>query len=188
MKLRRHAGVTPLEMVTAYSTLAAGGQRPTPFFIREVQDASGRVLERTDVKPVPAVSPETAYLTIRLMQEEGADQAGGVMHCFTEDWATAKAALDLGFMISFSGIVTFKSAADLREVAAKVPQDRLLIETDSPYLAPVPHRGKTNEPAWVRHVAQCLADVRSVSLEEIARITTENFFRLFPGAAAGREA
>lgn len=117
--------------------------------------------------------------TLRLMREEGAEAAGGVMHCFTEDWATASAAIDLGFMISFSGIVTFKSAADLREVAAKVPEDRLLIETDSPYLAPVPHRGKTNEPSFVPQVARCLAEVRGVPLERIAQATTDNFFRLF---------
>lgn len=120
--------------------------------------------------------------TLRLMREEGADAVGGVMHCFTEDEATARAAIDLGMCISFSGIVSFKSAADLREVAAIVPDDRLLIETDSPYLAPVPKRGKTNEPAFVSHVAECLAQVRGVSVERIGEITTENFRRVFrPG-------
>ncbi|MFT3803747.1 MAG: TatD family hydrolase [Burkholderiaceae bacterium] len=117
--------------------------------------------------------------TLAIMREEGADQAGGVMHCFTEDWPTARAALDLGFYISFSGIVTFKNAADLREVAARVPDDRLLIETDSPYLAPVPFRGKTNEPTYVRHVAECLAQVRQTTPESIGHSTSENFFKLF---------
>ena len=101
------------------------------------------------------------------------------MHCFTEDWETARAALDLGLHISFSGIVTFKSAASLREVAARVPEDRLLVETDAPYLAPVPFRGKTNEPAFVRFVAACLAEVRQQSLDRIAEMTSENYFRLF---------
>jgi TatD DNase family protein len=101
------------------------------------------------------------------------------MHCFTEDWATAEAAIGLGFCISFSGIVTFRNASDLRDVARRVPDDALLVETDSPYLAPVPHRGRTNEPAYVRHVAQCLADLRGVSLDHIARVTTDNFLRLF---------
>lgn len=117
--------------------------------------------------------------TIRCMREEGADQVGGVMHCFTESWDVARAALDLGFHISFSGIVTFKNAADLRDVARRVPADRLLIETDSPYLAPVPFRGKTNEPAWVAHVARCVADLRGVSVADIAATTTHNFGSLF---------
>ena len=118
--------------------------------------------------------------TLRLMREEGADQAGGVMHCFTETWDFARHALDLGFYLSFSGIVTFRNAADLREVARQAPLDRILIETDSPYLAPVPRRGKTNEPAWVSHVATCLAEVRGVPVEEIGAATTANFHRLFP--------
>jgi TatD DNase family protein len=101
------------------------------------------------------------------------------MHCFTETWEMAKAAIELGFYISFSGIVTFNSAADLREVAKKVPLDRILVETDSPWLAPVPHRGKQNEPQYVREVAQCIADLREISLEELAEITTQNFHRLF---------
>ncbi len=117
--------------------------------------------------------------TIRLLTEEGASGVGGVMHCFTEDWPTARAALDLGFHISFSGIVTFKSARDLREVAAKVPDDRLLIETDCPYLAPVPHRGRTNEPGFVPHVATTLAEVRGVPVDQIESLTTDNFCRLF---------
>lgn len=120
--------------------------------------------------------------TIRLMQEEGADRVGGVMHCFTESWDVAERALALGFHISFSGIVTFKSAADLREVARRVPADRLLIETDSPYLAPVPFRGKTNEPAYVKHVGAFVANLRGTTESELGATTSANFFRLFAKA------
>lgn len=130
-------------------------------------------------KPLVVHTRAASADTLRLLREEGADAVGGVMHCFTEDWETARAAMDLGFMISFSGIVTFKSAKDLREVAAKVPDDRLLIETDSPYLAPVPFRGRTNEPAFVRHVAECLAEVRGTDAARIGALTTENFHRVF---------
>ena len=104
------------------------------------------------------------------------------MHCFTESWETARAALDLGFYISFSGIVTFRNAESLRAVATKVPADRLLIETDAPYLAPVPYRGKTNEPAFVRYVAEELAKLRGVAFDELARSTSQNFFTLFQNA------
>lgn len=117
--------------------------------------------------------------TLRLMREEGAAGAGGVMHCFTESWAVAEAALDLGFYISFSGIVTFKNAVTLKDVARRVPLDRLLVETDSPYLAPVPFRGKTNQPGWVKHVAEEVARLQGCSLAELATKTTENFFKLF---------
>ena len=120
--------------------------------------------------------------TIRIMEEEGARDAGGVMHCYTEDWETAKQALDMGFYISFSGIVTFSSAEELRQVARKVPADRLLIETDAPYLAPVPHRGKPNQPAYVGYVADCLAAVRGCTREEIATLTGNNFQNLFKPA------
>jgi TatD DNase family protein len=117
--------------------------------------------------------------TLRIMREERAGEAGGVMHCFTEDWDTASAALDLGFHISISGIVTFKNAATVRDVASRVPLERLLVETDSPYLAPVPNRGKTNEPAWVAHVASAVAELRGIALEELAAATTANYYRLF---------
>lgn len=110
---------------------------------------------------------------------EASSQHQGVFHCFTETWEVAKAALDLGFHISFSGILTFKNAQSLREVARNVPLDRCLIETDSPYLAPAPHRGQINTPAWVPHVAQALADVKGISLEEVAITTSRNFDRLF---------
>jgi TatD DNase family protein len=130
-------------------------------------------------KPLIVHTREAAADTIRVLQEEGAESVGGVMHCFTESWETARAALELGFYISFSGIVTFRNADVLRAVASQVPADRLLIETDAPYLAPVPYRGKTNEPAYVRHVAEELARLRDTSLEELASSTTRNFFTLF---------
>ncbi|WP_177420174.1 TatD family hydrolase [endosymbiont of Lamellibrachia barhami] len=120
--------------------------------------------------------------TIRIMQEEGADQAGGVMHCFTEDLQMAEQALEMGFYISFSGIITFRNAADLRDVASKVPLERLLVETDSPYLAPVPHRGKSNQPLYVARVAECIAELRGISVDSLARQTTANFYRCFPEA------
>lgn len=137
---------------------------------------------RATGKPLIIHTREAAQDTIRILREESADAVGGVMHCFTENWDTAQAALDLGFYISFSGIVTFRNAEALREVARKVPLDRLLVETDSPYLAPMPHRGKTNEPAFVRHVAEQLASLRALSLDEIAATTTANFFSLFRSA------
>ncbi|HZS80966.1 MAG TPA: TatD family hydrolase [Herbaspirillum sp.] len=129
--------------------------------------------------------------TIRLMRDEGADPAAGgaagVMHCFTESQEVADAALALGFYISFSGIVTFKSAKALQEVARTIPLERMLIETDSPYLAPAPYRGKTNEPGLVRHVAEFIADLRGISVEEVACHTTGNFFTLFKVAGPDNE-
>lgn len=138
---------------------------------------------RASGRPLIVHTREAAADTIRILREEGADAIGGVMHCFTESWDIAHAALDLGFYISFSGIVTFKNAAELREVARQVPADRLLIETDAPYLAPAPFRGKTNEPAFVKYVAECLAGVRGVPVDAIAEQTTANFFTLFKHAA-----
>lgn len=117
--------------------------------------------------------------TIKILREEGADAVGGVMHCFTEDYAMAKQAMDLGFYISFSGIVTFKNAVELQEVAKKVPLERMLIETDCPYLAPVPLRGKINQPANVRYVAEFLAGLKGVDLEDLAAQTTKNYLDLF---------
>jgi len=117
--------------------------------------------------------------TLRIMREEGADQYGGVMHCFTESWEVAQAAMEMNFYISLSGIVTFKKAVDLQEVAARLPLDRLLIETDSPYLAPVPYRGKVNDPSKVIHVAEKIAELRGIPVAEVAERTTENFFKLF---------
>lgn len=133
-------------------------------------------------KPVIIHTRAARSDTLQLLREADLPQAG-VLHCFTEDWEMASAALDMGYYISLSGIVTFRNADALRDVARKVPADRLLVETDSPYLAPVPHRGKSNEPQYVREVAQFLADLRGISLDELAKSTTGNFHRLFPLAA-----
>ena len=120
--------------------------------------------------------------TLQIMQEEDAHAVGGVMHCFTENFDVAKRAIEMGFYISFSGIVTFKNAAALKEVAQQVPLERILVETDSPYLAPIPFRGKTNQPAYVRHVAEEVASLRNISLEELTEASTSNFFKLFKKA------
>jgi TatD DNase family protein len=117
--------------------------------------------------------------TIRILREEDAQAVGGVMHCFTESWEMACQSIDLGFYISFSGIVTFKNAVDLQETARRIPLDRLLIETDAPYLAPVPHRGKRNDPSLVIHVAEKIADLRGITVREVAEASTRNFFNLF---------
>jgi TatD DNase family protein len=133
-------------------------------------------------KPLIVHTRDAREDTIRILREEQAADAGGVLHCFTEDWAMASRALDLGFYISFSGIVTFNNAEDLREVASKVPLDRVLIETDCPYLTPVPHRGRPNEPRYVSEVAGCIAGLRKMETEELVAATGENFFRLFKAA------
>jgi TatD DNase family protein len=130
-------------------------------------------------KPLIVHTRAAADDTVRMLADEGAEAVGGVMHCFTEDRKTAEACLALGMHVSFSGILTFRNAEALREVAAIVPEDRLLIETDSPYLAPVPQRGKVNRPAFVAHVAEALARIRGVSTQRIAEVTTANFCRLF---------
>jgi len=130
-------------------------------------------------KPLIIHTRAAAQPTIDTLKSQHAERSGGVMHCFAEDWDIAKQALDLGFYISFSGIVTFKSAQAVQDAAKRVPLDRILVETDAPYLAPVPFRGKTNEPAYVRHTAQHLADLRGIPLETLAELTSENFFRLF---------
>ena len=137
---------------------------------------------KTCAKPLIIHTRAASEDTITIMAEQDAGAVGGVMHCFTESWAVAKAALDLGFYISFSGIITFKNAGDLREVVRQVPLNRLLIETDSPYLAPVPHRGKLNQPAYVKHVAECVSTIKNVSVEVIAETTSSNFFTLFRDA------
>ncbi|MEO5702747.1 MAG: TatD family hydrolase [Gammaproteobacteria bacterium] len=130
-------------------------------------------------KPLIIHSREAKEDTLRILSEEGADSVGGVMHCFTEDWETAQRAMELNFYISFSGIVTFSSAKELKKVAAQLPLDRLLVETDSPYLAPVPFRGKANQPAYVRYVAQYIAELRGVQFQTVAESSTQNFFKLF---------
>ena len=130
-------------------------------------------------KPLIIHTRDAAADTLRIMAEENAAEAGGVMHCFTETWEVAEAALAMGFYVSFSGIVTFKNARQIKEVAQRTPLERILIETDAPYLAPAPHRGKLNQPAYVRHVAEEIAALRGISTEETGRCTTENFMRLF---------
>jgi TatD DNase family protein len=133
-------------------------------------------------KPLVVHNRDATADTLRLLAEEDAARAGGVLHCFTESWEVAERALALGFYISLSGIVTFKNARLVHEVARRVPLDRLLIETDSPYLAPVPYRGKINQPGYVRYVAEEIARLRDLPFSEVAQATTENFFRLFPTA------
>lgn len=130
-------------------------------------------------KPLIVHTRDSAADTVRLLREADAGQVGGVMHCFTENWEIARQALDLGFHLSFSGIVTFKNALQVKEVATKCPLDRLLVETDAPYLAPTPYRGKPNEPAYVRYVAEEIARLRGLPVEAIARATTDNFQSLF---------
>jgi len=137
-------------------------------------------------KPLIIHTREAREDTIKILQEENAQLARGVLHCFTETWEMAEAAMELDFYISFSGIVTFKTAVELQAVAKKIPLDRMLIETDSPYLAPVPFRGKQNQPAYVKHVAEFIAELRGVSVEVIAEQTTNNFFQLFNTATKQR--
>lgn len=137
---------------------------------------------RECAKPLIIHTRAAASDTLRIMREERADEVGGVMHCFTESMEFALAAMALNFHISFSGIVTFKNALAVKEVAQAVPLERMLVETDSPYLAPVPHRGKSNEPGWVRHVAEEIARLRGIPLDAVAEATTANFFRLFKSA------
>ncbi len=135
---------------------------------------------RATGKPLIIHNREATADVLCVLGEEKADQVGGVMHCFTESWTVAQAALDLGFHISISGIVTFKNALDVKEVARRTPLERLLIETDAPYLAPAPYRGKRNQPGYVKYVAEEIARLRQVTVEEIAQATSENCLRLFP--------
>ena len=130
-------------------------------------------------KPLIIHSRDAKEDTLKILEEESAGEVGGVMHCFTGDWDMAQRAMDLNFYISFSGIVTFKNARELQEIATRMPAERYLVETDSPYLAPVPHRGKPNQPAFVRHVAEFIAELRGESYEQVAAVTTENFRTLF---------
>ncbi|RKZ36453.1 MAG: hypothetical protein DRQ37_04100 [Gammaproteobacteria bacterium] len=145
-------------------------------FRRHIQAA------KQSTRPLIVHSRDAGNDTLDILEEERAGDAGGVMHCFVEDWESARRAMEIGFYISFSGIVTFKNAQDLKEVAKRVPLDRLLVETDSPYLAPVPVRGKPNQPAYVRHVAEYLAKLKGIDVDTVFAATTENFFRLFAAA------
>ncbi len=133
-------------------------------------------------KPLVIHNREATVDILRLMAEEGAGQVGGILHCFTETWDIAEKALSMGFHIALSGIVTFKNALSIKDVARRVPLDRLLIETDAPYLAPVPYRGKINQPGYVKYVAEEISRLRDIPVEDLAKATTDNFFRLFPDA------
>ncbi|MFM7968516.1 TatD family hydrolase [Aeromonas sp. A-5] len=149
---------------------------------KEVQQASFREhirVARALNKPLIIHTRDAQQDTLQIMREEGADQVGGVLHCFTESLEMAQAAMEMGFYISISGIATFKNATALQDVVKALPLERLLIETDSPYLAPVPHRGRENEPAFVRDIAQFIADLRQIPLAELAEATSHNFFELF---------
>ena len=190
-------GVHPLDQESAWSkeqlhALAADprvvaiGETGLDYFYhpehKAIQQAAFREhirVARALSKPLIIHTRDAQEDTLAIMREEGAEAVGGVIHCFTEDWAMAEAALALGFYVSISGIVTFRNADRLRDVTRRLPADRLLIETDSPYLAPVPHRGVENEPAYVRDVAEYVAWLRSCSVEELAAETSANFFRLF---------
>jgi TatD DNase family protein len=178
--------VDDLVALAARPRIVAIGETGLDYYRQEGDLAWQRERFRTHIraaresgKPLVIHTRAAAQDTLAIMREERAGDAGGVMHCFTETWDVAAAALDLGFHISFSGIVTFKNAKALKEIAARVPAERILIETDSPYLAPAPHRGKRNEPAFVPLVAQEIARLRGESVESVARATSANFFRLF---------
>jgi TatD DNase family protein len=175
-----------LEMRAALPKIVAIGETGLDYYRQEGDLEWQRRRFRTHIraargarKPLVIHTRAAADDTLRIMQEENAGEAGGVMHCFTETAEVARAALDLGFHISFSGIVTFRNAKALKEVARMVPLDRMLIETDAPYLAPVPHRGKRNEPAFVPFVAAEIAMLRGVAVDDVAAATSANFFRLF---------
>jgi len=137
-------------------------------------------------KPIIVHARDAKEDTLKILKEENAQQVGGILHCFTEDWDMAEQAIDLGFYISFSGIVTFKNAPSVQEVATKISSDQFLIETDSPYLAPVPYRGKTNYPTYVGKVAEKIAELRDQSLQEVAQLSRNNFYRLFSQQVAFR--
>ncbi|WP_199608782.1 TatD family hydrolase [Flocculibacter collagenilyticus] len=191
-------GVHPLDHKEAFNSeelislaqhdkvVAVGETGLDYFYAKETQKIQQEAfVQHIDVanklnKPLIIHTRDARADTIAMMREHQADKCGGVLHCFTESWDMAKAALDLGFYISISGIATFRNAAELRDVVKKIPLDRLLIETDSPYLAPVPHRGKQNQPAYVKHVCEFLADHLNIDSRELAKQTSDNFFSLFP--------
>ena len=182
-------GVEQLVELATHPKVIATGETGLDYFRSEgdlewQRDRFRRHIEaaKQSNKPLIIHSREAKEDTIKVLQEENARDIGGVMHCFAEDWEMARQAMDLGFYISFSGIVTFKSATTLQDVARRVPLDRMLVETDSPWLAPVPYRGKTNQPAYVKHVAEFIAELRQDSYENIATATTKNFFTLFNSA------
>lgn len=175
--------------LAAHPKVIGIGETGLDYYWQKDQPEWQRVRFRTHIaaakrcaKPLIVHTRDSATDTLRVLKEEGAETVGGVMHCFTENWDIARQALDLGFYISFSGIVTFKNATVIKDVAQKCPLDRILVETDSPYLAPVPYRGKRNEPSYVRHVADEVARLRGISADALTEATTDNFFRLFKTA------
>jgi TatD DNase family protein len=185
-QVRHEPGVEQLAALARHPKVVATGETGLDYFHCKGDTEWQRERFRTHIraarrsgKPLIVHSRDAREDTLRILDEEGAANVGGVMHCFTEDWDTARRALDLNFYISFSGIVTFHNAKALRKVAARVPLERMLIETDAPYLAPVPHRGKTNQPAYVRYVAEQIAALHNLPVEEVARISTNNFIKLF---------
>jgi TatD DNase family protein len=189
---RREPSVDELVELAAHPKNVAIGETGLDYFRTERQACDWqRERFRTHIraanacgKPLIIHTRDAREDTISILREEHAERAGGVMHCFTETWEMAQQAMELGFYISFSGIVTFKNAEELRQVAAKVPLERMLIETDSPYLAPTPYRGKPNEPKYVGRVAETIAELRDIEAAELADITSANFFRLFKAAQA----
>lgn len=186
-KDRREPGVNELIELSATPKVVAIGETGLDYFHGEGDLEWQRERFRRHIqaavaakKPLIIHTRQAKADTIEIMREEDAAEAGGVMHCFTEDWPMARQALEMGFYISFSGIITFKNAAELREVVKQVPLDQLLIETDSPYLAPVPFRGKPNQPIYVEKVASCVAELKGLAPEDVAQRTAENYFRCFP--------
>ncbi|MEW5769742.1 MAG: TatD family hydrolase [Pseudomonadota bacterium] len=186
----REPDVDELVRLCAHPKVVAVGETGLDYYRMAREDVDWqRARFRTHIRaaklagrPLIIHTRNAAEDTLAIMVEEGARECGGVMHCFTESQEVADAALAMGFYISFSGIVTFKNAKALKEVARQVPLERLLIETDSPYLAPTPHRGQRNEPAYVRHVAEEIATLRGIGVEEVAQASTRNFFELFKAA------
>jgi len=183
---RREPDVADLVALAAHPRNVAIGETGLDFFRSQGDLDWQRKRFRTHIqaaieagKPLIVHTRDARQETLEIMAEEKAEQAGGVLHCFTENWDMASAGLEMGFYISFSGIVTFKNAGELRDVAARVPLDRLLIETDSPYLAPTPYRGKPNEPKYLYRVAEAIAELRGMEAEELAVQTAVNFQRLF---------
>lgn len=190
-----HPNETDVSLGTLYDKLMEQAQHPNVVAIGEtgldyyrsedyIEHQQNKLITHIEVakklnKPLIIHSRMAPEDTIKILKENGADTVKGVMHCFTETYEVAKQALDLGFYISLSGIVTFKNAAQVHEVATKVPLDRLLVETDCPYLAPVPYRGKLNYPQYVQHVAEKIAELKSLRFEDVAKQTTKNFYKLF---------
>lgn len=185
----REPTVAELVRLAQHPKVIAIGETGLDYYWHKDQPEWQRVRFRTHIraaievgKPLVIHNRDATADILRLMSEEGAGRVGGILHCFTESWAVAETVLEMGFHVSLSGIVTFKNALAIKDVARRVPLDRLLIETDAPYLAPVPFRGKLNQPGYVKHVAEEIARLRGISFDEVAAATTENFFRLFPNA------